>query len=60
MADKYESIGHLISMAPGHPQKCPKCGAGPDKWEIRDYDMLWHDGEIYCECGQYIRMYDAG
>ena len=62
MSDDATIIGpfHLISTAGGNPKVCKNCGAGPEKWEIRNYDMLWRDGEIYCQCGQYIRMYDAG
>jgi len=60
MIDDDGSIGHIISTEGGNPKVCPKCGKGPGYWEVRNYDMMWHDGEIYCECGEYIRRYDAG
>lgn len=42
-------------------QHCPKCGAGPEDQEIRNYNMMWHDGDIHCiKCGTYVRDYDAG
>lgn len=39
---------------------CKKCGyEGPH--ELRNYNMMWHDGDIHCgRCGAYVRMYDAG
>lgn len=48
----------LISTA--EHSKCPDCGAPPSDWEIRNYDPMFRDGDIYCgKCGRYIRMYDA-
>lgn len=42
-------------------QHCSKCGACPQYQEIRDYSMMWHDGEIHCtRCGNFIRDFDAG
>lgn len=41
--------------------RCPSCGAHPSKQTIENYDMMWHDGDIYCsECGGFVRFYDAG
>jgi ribosomal protein L37AE/L43A len=38
---------------------CPKCGS--TEMELRNYDMMWHDGDIHCQkCGTYVRGYDAG
>lgn len=40
---------------------CPECGSGPDKHELRNYDMIWHDGDVYCtDCGAHVRTWDAG
>lgn len=40
---------------------CPNCGAPPSQHQLRNYSMMWHDGDIYCRnCGAYVRMYDAG
>ena len=40
---------------------CPKCNAPPSKQEIRNYSMMWHDGDVYCSvCNTYVRRYDAG
>jgi len=44
-----------------HCTCCKKCGAPPSEHELRDYSMLWHDGDVYCrKCGSYVRMWDAG
>lgn len=50
----------LDSAANGNPNKCPKCGNGPERWTVENHSLMWHDGDIYCECGQFIRKYDAG
>lgn len=40
-------------------KKCPQCGG--TNFEVRDYDMMWHDGEVWCaDCDVYVRRYDAG
>jgi len=39
--------------------KCPKCGS--TEFEMRNYSMMWHDGDIHCaRCGEFIRVFDAG
>lgn len=46
---------------------CPECGS-TDHFIVKDYSMMWHDGDIYCtnveehESGEevYVRSYDAG
>lgn len=38
---------------------CPKCGKVGET-EMFNYSMMWHDGDIYCVCGQFIRHFDAG
>ena len=48
--------GHLIN--PHTP--CPKCHQ-TDQLEVRQYDLIWRDGEVWCKrCGCYVRTYDAG
>ncbi|MFB3779679.1 MAG: hypothetical protein ACE141_18820 [Bryobacteraceae bacterium] len=38
---------------------CPKCGS--TEMELRNYSMLWHDGDVHCAvCGAYVRGWDAG
>jgi hypothetical protein len=40
---------------------CPECGAPPEEFELRDYDMIWHDGRVHCrKCDAFIRNWDAG
>lgn len=39
---------------------CPQCGLDSSHWELVDYDEMWRDGKIICECGHLIRYYDAG
>ncbi len=40
---------------------CPNCNASPKKFELRDYSLVWHDGEIWCTaCETFIRHWDAG
>jgi hypothetical protein len=40
---------------------CKKCGSKPRDHEVRNYSMMWHDGDVYClKCGAYVRMWDAG
>lgn len=36
-------MNHLINAY----KKCPVCGL-TDRFEVRDYDELWHDGEVWC------------
>ena len=39
--------------------QCPKCGS--TEFEMRNYEMMWHEGDIHCEkCGEFIRHFDAG
>ncbi len=50
--DMPDSIFSMIGV-------CPKCGG--TEFEVRNYSMLWHDGDIHCAvCGRYIRGFDAG
>ena len=49
-------VMHVLAPTPN----CPNCGAPPSKFVVRNHSLMWHDGDVYCECGQYIRPYDAG
>jgi hypothetical protein len=50
-------IGHMTF----NDTKCPKCGSEPEDHELRNYDPVWRDGDIYCKkCGTRVRTYDAG
>jgi hypothetical protein len=38
-----------------------KCECGSTEFVIRNYSMMWHDGDIHCaQCGKFIRSFDAG
>ena len=51
-------VGHIQG---GAARDCPNCGAPPREQEIRNYSMMWHDGDVHCtRCGAYVRMRDAG
>lgn len=40
---------------------CPKCDSPPSDHEVRNYNMMWHDGDVICKkCETYIRSWDAG
>lgn len=55
MPDKWEP-GHMINTY----KSCPKCGK-TDELEVRNYDLIWHDGEVWCRrCDVKVRTYDAG
>jgi len=41
-------------------KKCPECDSAAHL-EVRNYDEMWRDGDVYCgKCNVYVRMYDAG
>jgi len=45
----------------GNHVHCPSCDSPPSQHELRDYSMMWHEGEIYCtKCHARVRSYDAG
>ena len=38
---------------------CKKCGG--TEFEMRNYSMVFHDGDIHCvNCGEFLRDFDAG
>lgn len=40
---------------------CPKCGSEPKDQEVRNYDPIWKDGDVFClKCETRVRSYDAG
>jgi hypothetical protein len=50
---------------PKHIEKycryCPKCGSDPSHHEMRNYSMIWHEGDIFClKCDSFVRSFDAG
>lgn len=38
--------------------RCIECGS--ESLELRNYSQMWHDGDLHCENGHYVRMFDAG
>jgi hypothetical protein len=51
-------IGHMLAQ---NSPNCPKCGAPPANQEVRNYDEIWRDGDVYCmKCNTRVRSYDAG
>lgn len=60
MAESSEDRSVLHVLAPNSPN-CPGCGAPPSQHEVRNYSLMWHDGDVHCtKCGTYVRPYDAG
>jgi hypothetical protein len=52
-----KEIMRLHIVNPHKP--CPKCGKA-DNLEVRNYDALSQDGEVWCKsCNVYVREYDA-
>lgn len=50
----------MTGLYDGSPN-CPNCGAPPSEQEVRNYSMMWHDGDVHCtRCGTRVRSYDAG
>ena len=56
--------GHMLAEAfqltSDHPKVCPSCGKDFRHWHVENYDPIWRDGDVVCECGQRVRSYDAG
>lgn len=62
MSDELTRLGtlHIISTEGGNPKVCPKCGSGPAKWEVRNYDVTRQEGDVVCTvCETRVRGYDA-
>jgi len=59
--DKIPEPGHILAEALAKEAPvCPSCGKDHRHWHVENYDPIWRDGDVVCECGQRIRMYDAG
>lgn len=42
---------------------CPTCGGKPEKTEVVNHSLMWHDGDVICakaDCCRYVREWDAG
>lgn len=40
---------------------CPECGSAPSRHIMKNYSLMWHEGDVYCkDCHAYVRGYDAG
>lgn len=37
---------------------CADCGS--TKLTLKNYEMMWGDGDLYCENGHLVRRYDSG
>lgn len=45
---------------PAYQTDCPNCGSSPRYHEVRNFDQMSRDGDVYCKlCGGYVRMFDA-
>lgn len=45
----------------GPHKHCPKCDSPPKEHELRNHDLIWHDGDVYCtRCETRVRSWDAG
>lgn len=63
MSDKAHEPNHMLNEAinPENAKRvCPLCGKDFRFWMVIDYDPVWRDGKVVCECGAFIRYYDAG
>ena len=55
MAEISEALHGLAKAS----SNCPNCNAGPEKHHVENYDPIWQDGDVVCECGTKVRNYDA-
>ena len=56
----FSILGPFHVLAKNSPN-CPKCSAPPSEQEVRNYDEIWRDGDVYCkQCNTRVRDYDAG
>jgi len=41
--------------------RCPKCGSTAIDHELRNFDRMWGDGEVFCIiCNTKVRNVDSG
>lgn len=56
----FSMIGPIPILRPNSPN-CPHCGAGPEKQTVKNRNMLFGDGDVYCTvCGKKVRDFDSG
>lgn len=60
---KYEGCSSVIY--PDRHEKwcvcCKNCGSTPSDHVLKNYNMAWHDGDVYCKkCDSFVRTWDAG
>lgn len=47
------------SSSPEDWRNCKKCGAPPREQEMRNFDRIARDADIYClRCGAFVRTWD--
>lgn len=57
--EKLREIAEEVSKTIGPWCPCPQCGAEPKDQEVREYDMMWGEGKVYCKkCGAFVRHWD--
>ena len=37
---------------------CGECGS--TKLILKEHDLIWHDGKLFCEHGHFVPHWDAG
>ena len=50
--------GHILAEAmqtTGTKKTCSACGGDHTHWHVHDYDPIWREGKVICECGTFIR-----
>jgi hypothetical protein len=56
---KIQQAARDLSKRIGPWTDCPHCGAPPADQEVRNYDAIWGDGDVYCtKCDQRVRSWD--
>lgn len=42
-------------------QHCPTCKACPKYQEVRNFDRMWGEGDVFCiKCENKVRTFDSG
>lgn len=54
-----KNIKQLRSIA-HDPVGRSRCHCGSENLAVVNHSELWHDGDIYCDKGHYVRRFDAG
>lgn len=43
-----------------HKKHCPKCDSCPSAHEVRGFDRMWGEGDVYCTwCETFVRSFDS-